>query len=78
MRPRQRLLKKIDEGMAFLLEQEKRLDPAIQFFTQSCLETMKEVSAEKKFEILMQLMNLKTENLLLLTKMKEMLEFEDI
>lgn len=78
MRPRQRLINKIDEGIHFLTEQEKRLKPAIDYFTQSCLETMDQVSPEKKFEILLQLMSVKTEGLLLLTKMREMLEFDDI
>lgn len=78
MRPRQRLLNKINEGITFLTEQEKRLQPAIDYFTQSSLETMTQISPEKKFELLIQLMKVKTDGLLLLTKMKEILEYNEL
>lgn len=69
------LIKKIDEGIRFLVRQDKKLTPVINFLTRSCVKDMEKLSPDKKFEYLLQITNLKVESLLLLTKMKEILEF---
>lgn len=69
------LIEKIDEGIKFVEEQDKKLQPVIDYLTQSCIEQMQQLSPDKKFEYLLQISNLKVENLLLLTKMKEILEY---
>lgn len=73
-------MRKIDkllaEGIEFVQKQDEKLQPVIEYLTQCCINQMDDLSADKKFEYLLQLTNLKVESILLLTKMQEILEYD--
>ena len=71
----QRLAEKLQEGIKFVQEQDEKLQPVIDYLTECCIKQMDDLSPDKKFEYLIQVMNLKVESLLLLTKLKETLEY---
>lgn len=66
----------LEEGLAFVQKQDEKLQPVIEYLTQCCSEQMDELPADKKFEYLLKLTNLKVESILLLTKLHEILEFD--
>jgi len=77
MRNFQALIKKIDEGIAFVQKQNEKLSPVIDYLTEKCIEQKENLPPDKSFEYLLQLTNLKVESLLLLTKLKEIYDFYD-
>lgn len=69
------LQKRIEEGIAYIDGLDKELRPIIDYLVNNCLTHAQELSPDKSFEYLVQFMGQKTECLLLLTKMKEILEY---
>jgi hypothetical protein len=70
-----KLLKKIDEGKAYVERLEKKLDPLIEYLCNQCVEKKEELPPDKCFEYLIRFMSVKTESLLLLTKLQEVLDY---
>lgn len=71
----EQLIKKIQEGIDYVTKQDEKLRPVLDYLTQTCIEHKEEIPAEKAFEYLTIFMQMKTESLLLLTKMQEILEY---
>lgn len=73
----QALIRKIDEGIAFVQKQDEKLSPVIDYLTEKCIEQKEQLPPEKSFDYLLKLTNLKVESLLLLTKLKEIYDFSE-
>lgn len=71
----EQLIKKIQEGIDFVTKQDEKLRPVLDYLTQTCIEKKEELPPDKAFEYLTTFMQMKTESLLLLTKMQEILEY---
>lgn len=71
------LIEKIDQGIQYIEEQDKKLQPVIDYLVDKCLEHKEELSASQAFEFLIQFMQMKNECLLLNTKMREVLTYCD-
>lgn len=69
------LKQRIDEGIDYIEKLDKKLQPVIDYLVELCIEKKEELPADKAFEFLFMCMNQKTENLLLLTKMREILNY---
>lgn len=69
------IIKKIDEGIKYITEQDRKLQPVIDYLTELCISKKEELSVDEAFNYLIQFMNTKTESLLLLSKMREILAF---
>ena len=75
MRNYELLIQKIDEGIAYLDKQNKKLDPIIEYLTSLCLEKKEDLPADKCFEYILEFMKAKNDMLLLQTKMREILTY---
>ena len=71
------LVRKIEEGIRFIEEQDRKLQPVIDYLTSSIIDHPEDIPPEMKFKYLIEFMQLKTDSLLLLTKMKEILDYEE-
>ena len=71
------LTDKINNGIKYIQELDEKMQPVLEYLTNSCLTDMEKLSPDKKFEYLIQFLNVKTESLLLLTKMKEVLQYRE-
>lgn len=69
------LIDKIDEGIKYIQDQNKKLDPVLTYLTEQMLERKEELTAREIFEYYIRLEELKVNSLLLETKMKEVLEY---
>ena len=74
---RKQLVDKIQEGIDFVTKQDEKLRPVLDYLTEVCIEKKEELPAGKAFEYLTAFMQMKTESLLLLTKMREILEYSE-
>ena len=70
------LIQRIDEGIAYIEDQNKRLDPLLEYLTEQMLERKEELSATEIFEYHVKLQELKVNSLLVLEKMKEILQYK--
>ena len=69
------LIDKIDEGIKYIQDQNKKLDPVLTYLTEQMLERKEELTAREIFEYYIRLEELKINSLLVETKMKEVLEY---
>ena len=69
------LIDKIDEGIKYIQDQNKKLDPVLTYLTEQMLERKEELTAREIFEYYIRLEELKVNSLLVETKMKEVLEY---
>ena len=69
------LIDKIDEGIKYIQDQNKKLDPVLTYLTEQMLERKEELTAREIFEYYIRLEELKVNPLLVETKMKEVLEY---
>ena len=74
---RKHLISKIQEGIDFVTKQEEKLRPVLDYRTEKWIEKQEDLPADKAFEYLTAFMQMKTESLLLLTKMQEVLEYSE-
>ena len=72
------LIAKLEDGIAYIQKQDEKLQPVLDYLTENCIRNMEELSPDKSFDYLIKFMNLKTESLLLLTKMKEIINYKDL
>lgn len=70
------LTQKIDEGIQYIVDQNKKLDPVLTYLTKQMIDKKEELTAKEIFEYHLRLQELKVNSLLLLTKMKEILEYK--
>lgn len=70
------LTQKIDEGIQYIVDQNKKLDPLLTYLTEQMIAKKEELTAKEIFEYHLRLQELKVNSLLLLTKMKEILEYK--
>lgn len=70
------LVQKIDEGIQYIMDQNKKLDPLLTYLTEQMIAKKEELTAKEIFEYHLRLQELKVNSLLLLTKMKEILEYK--
>jgi len=70
-----RLLKMIMDGKAYVARLEKKLDPLIEYLCEQCVEKKEELPPDKCFDYLLRFMTVKTESLLLLSKLQEVLDY---
>ena len=70
------LTQKIDEGIQYIVDQNKKLDPLLTYLTEQMINKKEELTAKEIFEYHLRLQELKVNSLLLLTKMKEILEYK--
>lgn len=70
------LTQKIDEGIQYIMDQNKKLDPLLTYLTEQMIDKKEELTAKEIFEYHLRLQELKVNSLLLLTKMKEILEYK--
>ena len=70
------LTQKIDEGIQYIVNQNKKLDPLLTYLTEQMIDKKEELTAKEIFEYHLRLQELKVNSLLLLTKMKEILEYK--
>lgn len=70
------LTQKIDEGIQYIVDQNKKLDPLLTYLTEQMIDKKEELTAKEIFEYHLRLQELKVNSLLLLTKMKEILEYK--
>lgn len=70
------LTQKIDEGIQYILDQNKKLDPLLTYLTEQMIDKKEELTAKEIFEYHLRLQELKVNSLLLLTKMKEILDYK--
>lgn len=71
------LVQKIDEGIKYIQEQSKNLDPVLSYFSNRILLEKDNLSTKEVFEYYLKLQELKVNSLLLLTKMKEIQDYEE-
>lgn len=71
------LVQKIDEGIKYIQEQSKKLDPVLSYFSNRILLEKDNLSTKEVFEYYLKLQELKVNSLLLLTKMKEIQDYEE-
>lgn len=71
------LTQKIDEGIQYIVDQNKKLDPLLTYLTEQMIDKKEELTAKEIFEYHLRLQELKVNSLLLLTKMKEILEYKN-
>lgn len=73
------LTSKVQEGMKFLQEQEERIKPLIDYLQNVLQQKIKEqeISTRDAFDMFIRIQELYTNNILLLTKIKEILEFKE-
>jgi len=71
------LIDKINKGIKYLTSLDSKLTPVIDYLTEKCIEQKEQLPPDKAFEYLIQFLNVKTESLVLYTKMKEILEYQD-
>lgn len=69
------LIKKIEEGMIYIEEQDKKLEPVIDYLCDLIIEKKEELDANKAFEYFLALKQQKVNSLLLLSKMQEVLNY---
>ena len=69
------LIDKIDEGIKYIQDQNKKLDPVLTYLTEQMLERKEELTVREIFEYYIRLEELKVNSLLIETKMKEVLEY---
>ena len=72
------LISKLEEGITYIQKQDEKLQPVLDYLTENCIRNMEELPPDKSFEYLIKFMDLKTESLLLLTKMKEIINYKDM
>ena len=70
------LIEKIDNGIKYLQEQSKKLDPVICYLEKQLIER-KELDAKDIFDFYIRLQELKVNSLLVECKMKEILDYQD-
>lgn len=70
------LTQKIDEGIQYIVDQNKKLDPLLTYLAEQMIDKKEELTAKEIFEYHLRLQELKVNSLLLLTKMKEILEYK--
>lgn len=70
------LTQKIDEGIQYIVDQNKKLDPLLTYLMEQMINKKEELTAKEIFEYHLRLQELKVNSLLLLTKMKEILEYK--
>lgn len=71
------LIVRINEGIEYIEQQNKKLDPVISYLQEQMIERKEELSTKDIFEYHLKLQQLKVDSLLLLTKMKEVLEYKE-
>lgn len=71
------LIQKIDEGIKYIQEQSKKLDPVLSYFSNRIFLEKDNLSTKEVFEYYLKLQELKVNSLLLLTKMKEIQDYEE-
>ena len=71
------LIVRINEGIEYIEQQNKKLDPVISYLQEQMIERKEELSTKDIFEYHLKLQQLKVDSLLLLTKMKEILEYKE-
>ncbi len=71
------LIQKIDNGIKYIQDQSKILDPVLSFLEEQMLERKEELSAQDVFEYYVRLQELKVNSLLVECKMKEILDYVD-
>jgi hypothetical protein len=69
------LIQRINEGLSYIENQNKQLEPVLEYLTQQMIERKEELSAKEIFEYHVKLQELKVNSLLVLTKMKEILHY---
>lgn len=70
------LLEKIDAGIQYIEDQNKKLEPVLDYLTDQMLLKKEELTAKEIFEYHLKLQELKVNSLLLLTKMREILVYK--
>lgn len=70
------LTQKIDEGIQYIVDQNKKLDPLLTYLTEQMINKKEELTVKEIFEYHLRLQELKVNSLLLLTKMKEILDYK--
>lgn len=71
------LIEKIDNGIKYLQEQSKKLDPVICYLEKQLIERKEELDAKDIFDFYIRLQELKVNSLLVECKMKEILDYQD-
>jgi len=66
---------KIEEGISYIQEQDKKLAPVLEYFSDQVLQRKDELTTEQIFEYYCKLQELKVNSLILLAKMKEILDY---
>jgi hypothetical protein len=70
------LIQRIDEGIAYIEQQNKELQPVLDYLTQQIIERKEELTTKEIFEYHIKLQELKVNSLIVLTKMKEILHYK--
>ena len=71
------LIEKIDNGIKYLQEQSKKLDPVICYLEKQLIERKEELDDKDIFDFYIRLQELKVNSLLVECKMKEILDYQD-
>lgn len=71
------LIEKIDNGIKYIQDQSKKLDPVLSYLEEQMIERKEELSAQDVFEYYVRLQELKVNSLLVECKMKEILDYVD-
>lgn len=71
------LSKCIRQGIKYIEDQSQKLDPLLTYLTEQIITRKEELTTQQIFEYHLKLQELKVNSLLLLTKMKEVLDYED-
>lgn len=71
------LIEKIDNGIKYLQEQSKKLDPVICYLEKQLIERKEELDTKDIFDFYIRLQELKVNSLLVECKMKEILDYQD-
>ena len=70
------LIQRIDEGIAYIEQQNKELQPVLDYLTQQIIERKEELTTKEIFEYHIKLQELKVNSVIVLTKMKEILHYK--
>lgn len=77
MKSKDLILQKIDNGIKYIQDLNEKLDPVISFLEKQMIEKKEELDAKDIFEYYLRLQELKVNSLLIETKMREVLDYNE-
>lgn len=77
MKNNQLLINKINEALNYIQEQDEKLNPVLEYLSNCMLENKELLSPKECFDYYLQLREQKVNSILLLSKLKEVLDYDD-